>query len=130
MVEKADRPLARVTTTINLPRNLVEQIDDFRFERRLSSRTEAIRQLMKRHSRTSKKPNAAAPHGDAKTLASRQGACYTRWPGHCWRQRHPGHAHRAFVWEEGRNPNAGHARTLDEAIIAASPECSDSGYDR
>jgi metal-responsive CopG/Arc/MetJ family transcriptional regulator len=46
MVEKADRPLARVTTTINLPRNLVEQIDDFRFERRLSSRAEAIRQLI------------------------------------------------------------------------------------
>ena len=43
---KADRPLARVTTTINLPRNLVEQIDDFRFERRLSSRTEAIRKLL------------------------------------------------------------------------------------
>jgi metal-responsive CopG/Arc/MetJ family transcriptional regulator len=46
MVEKADRPLARVTTTINLPGNLVEQIDDFRFERRLLSRTEAIRQLI------------------------------------------------------------------------------------
>jgi hypothetical protein len=60
-------------------------------------------------------------------LGSRQDACYTRWPGHCWRQRHPGHAHRAFVWEEGRNPNAGHARTFDEAIIAASPECSHSG---
>ena len=44
MVEKADRP-PRVTT-ISLPRSLVERIDDFRFERRLSSRTEAIRQLI------------------------------------------------------------------------------------
>ena len=45
MVEKADRPPARITT-ISLPRSLVEQIDDFRFERRLSSRAEAIRQLI------------------------------------------------------------------------------------
>ena len=45
MFEKADRPPACVTT-ISLPRSLVEQIDDFRFERRLSSRAEAIRQLI------------------------------------------------------------------------------------
>ena len=45
MSEKANRPPARVTT-ISLPRSLVEQIDEFRFERRLASRTEAIRQLV------------------------------------------------------------------------------------
>jgi metal-responsive CopG/Arc/MetJ family transcriptional regulator len=44
MVEKAQPP-ARVTT-ISLPRRLVDRIDDFRFERRLSSRAEAIRQLI------------------------------------------------------------------------------------
>jgi hypothetical protein len=43
--EKADGPPARVTT-ISLPRSLVERIDDFRFERRLSSRAEAIRRLI------------------------------------------------------------------------------------
>jgi metal-responsive CopG/Arc/MetJ family transcriptional regulator len=45
MVTKADGPPARVTT-ISLPRSLVERIDDFRFERQLSSRAEAIRQLL------------------------------------------------------------------------------------
>jgi metal-responsive CopG/Arc/MetJ family transcriptional regulator len=45
MVEKTDRRPARVTT-ISLPRRLVDRIDDFRFERRLSSRAEAIRQLI------------------------------------------------------------------------------------
>jgi metal-responsive CopG/Arc/MetJ family transcriptional regulator len=44
MFEKADRP-PRVTT-ISLPRSLVERIDDFRFERRLSSRAEALRELI------------------------------------------------------------------------------------
>jgi metal-responsive CopG/Arc/MetJ family transcriptional regulator len=45
MVAKADGPPARVTT-ISLPRSLVERVDGFRFERRLSSRAEAIRQLL------------------------------------------------------------------------------------
>jgi metal-responsive CopG/Arc/MetJ family transcriptional regulator len=45
MFEKADRAPALVTT-ISLPRSLVERIDDFRFERHLSSRGEAIRQLI------------------------------------------------------------------------------------
>jgi hypothetical protein len=45
MFEKANEPPARVTT-ISLPRSLVERIDDFRFERQLSSRAEAIRQLI------------------------------------------------------------------------------------
>jgi hypothetical protein len=42
---KKPSPPARVTT-ISLPRRLVDRIDDFRFERRLSSRAEAIRQLI------------------------------------------------------------------------------------
>ena len=70
MVEKADRPLARVTTTINLPRNLVEQIDDFRFERRLSSRTEAIRQLLEEglaHVRETRPSHTASSSRRAKT---------------------------------------------------------------
>jgi metal-responsive CopG/Arc/MetJ family transcriptional regulator len=45
MVAKADGPPARVTT-ISLPRSLVERVDAFRFERRLSSNAEAIRQLL------------------------------------------------------------------------------------
>jgi metal-responsive CopG/Arc/MetJ family transcriptional regulator len=45
MVAKADGPPARVTT-ISLPRRLVKRVDGFRFERRLSSRAEAIRQLL------------------------------------------------------------------------------------
>jgi metal-responsive CopG/Arc/MetJ family transcriptional regulator len=43
MVAKADP--ARVTT-ISLRRSLVERVDAFRFERQLSSRGEAIRQLI------------------------------------------------------------------------------------
>jgi metal-responsive CopG/Arc/MetJ family transcriptional regulator len=45
MVAKADGPPARVTT-ISLPRSLVERVDAFRFERRLSSNAEATRQLI------------------------------------------------------------------------------------
>jgi metal-responsive CopG/Arc/MetJ family transcriptional regulator len=45
MVEKVDRSPARVTT-ISLPKSLVDRIDEFRFGRRLSSRAEAIRQLI------------------------------------------------------------------------------------
>ena len=56
MVEKADRPPARVTT-ISLPRSLVERIDDFRFERRLSSRAEAIRELIEAGLQRAKETN-------------------------------------------------------------------------
>jgi metal-responsive CopG/Arc/MetJ family transcriptional regulator len=45
MLQAADRSALRVTT-ISLPRGLVERIDDFRFERHLSSRAEAIRELI------------------------------------------------------------------------------------
>jgi metal-responsive CopG/Arc/MetJ family transcriptional regulator len=45
MVQKVDRSPARVTT-ISLPKSLVDRIDEFRFGRRLSSRAEAIRQLI------------------------------------------------------------------------------------
>jgi metal-responsive CopG/Arc/MetJ family transcriptional regulator len=45
MGEKADRRPARVTT-ISLPRSLIDRVDDFRFERRLPSCAEAIRQLI------------------------------------------------------------------------------------
>ena len=45
MFKKADGPPARVTT-ISLPRSLIERVDAFRFERRLSSNAEAIRQLI------------------------------------------------------------------------------------
>jgi metal-responsive CopG/Arc/MetJ family transcriptional regulator len=45
MVEKVDWSPARVTT-ISLPKSLVDRIDEFRFGRRLSSRAEAIRQLI------------------------------------------------------------------------------------
>jgi hypothetical protein len=55
MFEKADRP-PRVTT-ISLPRSLVERIDDFRFERRLSSRAEAIRELIEAGLQRAKETN-------------------------------------------------------------------------
>jgi metal-responsive CopG/Arc/MetJ family transcriptional regulator len=45
MLRAADQPHTRVTT-ISLSRSLVERIDDFRFERHLSSRAAAIRELV------------------------------------------------------------------------------------
>jgi metal-responsive CopG/Arc/MetJ family transcriptional regulator len=45
MLQPANRSHPRVTT-ISLPRSLVERIDDFRFAHHLSSRAEAIRELI------------------------------------------------------------------------------------
>jgi hypothetical protein len=46
MVEKPERRPAHVTT-IALPKSSVKRIDGFRVERRLSSRTEAIRRNLR-----------------------------------------------------------------------------------
>lgn len=45
MVEKANQHLR--VTTVSLPKSLADQVDGFRFERRLPSQAEAIRQLLK-----------------------------------------------------------------------------------
>jgi metal-responsive CopG/Arc/MetJ family transcriptional regulator len=61
VVQTADRSALRVTT-ISLPKSLVERIDDFRFERHLSSRAEAIRQLIEAglwHAKESKRGSSS-----------------------------------------------------------------------
>jgi metal-responsive CopG/Arc/MetJ family transcriptional regulator len=59
MVAKAEPPLPRVI--VPMRQKLVEQIDDFRFSRRLPSRAEAIRQLIETGLRHAKEPKPARP---------------------------------------------------------------------
>jgi hypothetical protein len=55
MVAKPSEPTERIH--IEMPKELIERIDDFRFERRLPSRAEAIRQLIEAGLRHAPKPH-------------------------------------------------------------------------
>ena len=60
MVAKAVEPPERFI--ILMPRELIERIDDFRFQQRLPSRSEAVRQLIEaglRHAKPPKPPRSS-----------------------------------------------------------------------